>query len=146
MKLHRDLGVTQETAWFMQQRIRKAFPVEGPAVFPGPAEAVGTYIGDRERNRHHAKELEAGPGPVGKTAAAVAKGHATKQVAESVVENTGRDTLPGTQVYADEAQAHEGSVDRESSKRSVAGFVRGQAHTKRGAKHMLDGGLQVRGT
>ena len=25
MKLHRDLGVTQKTAWFMLQRIRKAF-------------------------------------------------------------------------------------------------------------------------
>ena len=25
MKLHRDLGVSQKTAWFMQQRIREAF-------------------------------------------------------------------------------------------------------------------------
>ncbi len=25
MKLHRDIGVTQKTAWFMLHRIRKAF-------------------------------------------------------------------------------------------------------------------------
>ena len=35
MKLHRDLGVTQKTAWFMQQRIREAFQAEGPVVFAG---------------------------------------------------------------------------------------------------------------
>ncbi len=32
MKLHRDLGVTQKTAWHMLQRIRDAFAHEGPTV------------------------------------------------------------------------------------------------------------------
>ncbi len=30
MKLHRDLGVTQKTAWFMLRRIREAYAVELP--------------------------------------------------------------------------------------------------------------------
>jgi len=38
MKLHRDIGVTQKTAWFMQQRIREAFRSEGPMVFVGPTD------------------------------------------------------------------------------------------------------------
>ena len=31
MKLHRDLGITQKSAWHMQQRIREAFADQGPA-------------------------------------------------------------------------------------------------------------------
>lgn len=92
-------------------------------------------MGGPERTRHDAKELEPGRGPVGKTATAVARGRATKQVAESVVESAGWDTLPGTQVYADEVQVHEGSVDRESSEHSVAGCVWGQAHETGGETH-----------
>lgn len=43
MKLHRDLGVTQKTAWFMQQRIREAFASEGP-VFMGPDDLFEVYF------------------------------------------------------------------------------------------------------
>ena len=49
MKLHRDLGVTQRTAWFMLHRIREAWaasPASEP--FEGPVEADETY------RRHHA--------------------------------------------------------------------------------------------
>ena len=35
MKLHRDIGVTQKTAWFMLQRIRKAWESDDP-LFAGP--------------------------------------------------------------------------------------------------------------
>ena len=35
MKLHRDIGVTQSTAWFMLQRIRKAWEGDGK-LFSGP--------------------------------------------------------------------------------------------------------------
>ena len=30
MKLHRELGITQKSAWYMQQRIREAFADQGP--------------------------------------------------------------------------------------------------------------------
>lgn len=33
MKLHRDLGMTQKSAWFMLQRIREAFAPMAAAVF-----------------------------------------------------------------------------------------------------------------
>lgn len=50
MKLHRDLGVRQATAWFMLHRIRKAFTVV-TARFEGPVEVDETYIGGLESAR-----------------------------------------------------------------------------------------------
>ena len=48
MKLHRDLGVTQKTAWYMLQRIREAFVYEGPEVkFDGPVEVDESFFGGR---------------------------------------------------------------------------------------------------
>ena len=49
MKLHRDIGVTQKTAWFMQQHIREAFAQAGLQLFDGPIEIDHTYIGGLER-------------------------------------------------------------------------------------------------
>ncbi len=52
MKLHRDLGVSQKTAWFMIHRIRKVWEEDRPISFSGPAEVGETYMGGRERNKH----------------------------------------------------------------------------------------------
>ena len=52
MKLHRDLKLTQKTAWFMQQRIREAFKHEGSNNMFGPAEVDESYFGGKERNKH----------------------------------------------------------------------------------------------
>ena len=138
MKLHRDLGVTQKTAWFMQQRIREAFREEGPMVFAGPVEVDETYFGGWEKNKHSSKKLRAGRGTVGKTAVVGAKDRATNQVAARVVEGTEKKTLQGfvkthvaqgAKVYTDNASAYDGLENREAVKHSVAEYVRGQAHT-----------------
>lgn len=39
-KLHRDIGVTQKTAWLMLQRIRKAFEDDDGWPFGGPVEVA----------------------------------------------------------------------------------------------------------
>ncbi len=53
MKLHRDIGVCQKTAWFMQQRIREAFSQLAPhARMVGPGEVDETYVRGKERNKH----------------------------------------------------------------------------------------------
>ena len=47
MKLHRDLGVTQKTAWHLAHRIRKSLEIS-EAPFSGPIEVDETYMGGKE--------------------------------------------------------------------------------------------------
>lgn len=49
MKLHRDLGVTQKTVWFMLHRIRQAWAGDEIDRMLGPVEVDETYIGARAR-------------------------------------------------------------------------------------------------
>ena len=61
MKLHRDLGITQKSAWHLAMRLRKALEDDGVKLpFAGPVEADETYIGGKERNKHVKNKLKAG--------------------------------------------------------------------------------------
>lgn len=140
MKLHRDLDVTQKTAWFLAHRIRDSYMDDNrPFNFFGPVEADETYIGGKEGNKHASKKLKAGRGTVGKTAVAGVKDRATNQVATKVVEDTTAKTLqgfveantePGAQVYTDEALAYRGiNRPHEAVAHGANEYVRGLAHT-----------------
>lgn len=69
-ELHRSIGVTQKTAWFMLHRIRLAMQNELTEQFSGRVEADETFIGGRARNMHADKKakLQKGRGSVGKVA------------------------------------------------------------------------------
>lgn len=45
MKLHRDLGVRQRTAWFMLQRIREGLVDSAGTAYDGPVEVDEAYFG-----------------------------------------------------------------------------------------------------
>ena len=141
MKLHRDIKVTQSTAWFMLHRIREAWNT-GSGQFSGPVEADETYFCGKRKNMSNARRkdlADTGRGAVGKTAVVGAKDRETRQVRAKVVKSTDKPrlpgfvvehTAPGATVYTDEASAYEGlPFDHESVKHSVSEYVRGMAHT-----------------
>ena len=138
MKLHRDLNVTQRTAWHLAHRIRAAWKYDNPP-FVGPVEVDETYIGGKERNKHESKKRRAGRGAVGKAAVVGAKDRETNQVATSAVESTDahtlqsfvlRNTEPDAQVYTDEARAYWGlNRPHEAVNHSAKEYVHGMAHT-----------------
>ena len=69
-EIHRAIGVTQKTAWFMLQRARLAMqdPDTGGKL-GGEVELDETYIGGKARNMHKdvkARRIPHGQGPAGK--------------------------------------------------------------------------------
>ena len=48
MKLHRDLGISQKSAWHLAHRLRQAWAEHGAAPFQGPIEVDETFIGGKE--------------------------------------------------------------------------------------------------
>src|SRR5438270_1542936 len=66
-ELHRSIGVTQKSAWFMLHRIRLAMQDGSIEKFSGRVEADETFIGGLARNMHadkRAKQLQKGRGAV----------------------------------------------------------------------------------
>jgi len=54
-EIHRAIGVTQKSAWFMSHRVRLALGMEPSEKLSGQVEADETYIGGKARNMHKAK-------------------------------------------------------------------------------------------
>ncbi|HEY7088819.1 MAG TPA: IS1595 family transposase [Tepidisphaeraceae bacterium] len=121
-EVHRHLGITQKSAWFMQQRIRLAMQ-EGNFFrkMSGEVEADETFIGGKSMNMHKSRRAKTITGTGGKGKAVVMgllERHTEKkcsQVRARVVSGTGKHALhevirhnvePGTHVYTDAWQAY----------------------------------------
>ena len=143
MKLARDIGVKQQTAWFMMHRIREAWGDDDhDEPFDGPVEVDEAYMGGKRKNMSLSKRKAlagTGRGAVGKTAVVGIKDRDTNQVRAEVVTSTDAETLQDfveenteedAKVYTDEAKAYKGvEREHEAVKHSVGEYVRSMAHT-----------------
>ena len=138
MKLHRDLGITQKSAWHLLHRIRENFNDQKIQFF-GPVEIDEAYMGGKRKNMHakKRKQLE-GRGGAGKTIVVGIKDRDSNRVTAKVVPNTKQNTLgrfveesvaPGAKVYSDDSTAYDNLFNHESVKHSIGEYVRGMAHT-----------------
>ena len=149
MKLHRDLGISQKTAWMLVHKIREGFMGPGHGDGPGlsgTVEVDETYIGGKRRNMSNAKRRalsDTGRGAVGKAAVVGIKQRGGAVVARPVPNVGAADLIPfveshaapGSTVYTDENAVYAGlatplnGYEHATVTHSVGEYVRGQAHT-----------------
>ena len=137
LKLHRALGVTQKTAWFLGHRIRAAWNIEH-APFTGTVEVDETQVGGREGNKHRRRKLE-NRGVAGKVAVLGLKARRSHQVYAVPVPHVKAETLrplvlahtdASALVVTDEAGGYHGLRRRHATVNHSAGeYVRGNVYT-----------------
>ena len=141
-EIHRDLGVTQKTAWFMLSRVRLAMQDEnhGGGKLAGEVEVDESFIGGKARNMHpdvKARKIH-GRGPEGKAIVAAVLERGGK-VRAKVVETRKKGKLQkmvrdhveaGSNVYSDALKSYEGldEYTHQVIDHAVA-YVDGQIHT-----------------
>ena len=139
MKLHRELEITQKSAWHPgAPGSARCSPPPPLRRWPGPVEADETFVGGKAKNMHAGRrERLTGRGGVDKMAVAGVKDRATNRVSASVVERLDGPTLKGfvgdraaphATVYTDEATAYNGLANRVSVTHSLGEYVRDQIH------------------
>lgn len=143
-ELHRALGVTQKTAWFMLHRIRLAMQSGSIEKMNGTCEADETYIGAKARYMHKHRRTGVGDAGVKKTAVQGilerTKDGKASRVVLKVVPNTRRPELcgnvreyvvPGSTVCTDALMSYDNlatDYDRQVIDHMVS-YVRGNVHT-----------------
>lgn len=135
MKLHRDLEITQKSAWHLAHRIRTTWTLEQRDALAGPVEVDEAFFGGKEGNKHESKKQRLGRGTVGKTPVVGVKDRATKEVRAQVTGMKHSELrgfverhAGGAMVYSDEAKAYEGLLRHEAVAHGVGEYVRGKAH------------------
>ena len=131
MKVHRDLHITQKSAWFMVHRLRESWKtLAGVTDMKGLVEIDETYIGGREGNKYEdrkgtaEKNIVVGIRDTNTVSASVVP-EATKARLEHFV---GQHRDAESKTYTDQNPAYSGLVNHESVNHSVGEYVRGQAH------------------
>jgi transposase-like protein len=144
-EIHRAIGVTQKTAWFMLHRIREAMRSgsflrmgqEG-----GPVEADEAFVGGKPKNMHAKKRSMQRSQPIPKPAVFGMLDRETRQVRAKVIPNVKRETLqaeildqvvPGSKVFTDSWAGYAGLAEKKFIHETVnhlQEYVRGEVHTQ----------------
>ena len=152
-ELHRALGVTQKSAWFMLHRIRLALDMQPDVKMggenSGPVEVDETFVGGRVKNMHRKVIREkfkgmpvAGSQVTNKTVVMGMRDRETRQVRAKVIPDVNRETLQNeildniekkSTVYTDAASGYY-RLGRHDFVHEVVNhmeeYVRGQVHTQ----------------
>ena len=147
-EIHRSLGVTQKSAWFILHRVRLAMKNENEGKMGGndggPIEVDETHVGPKPQKMHRARRLKV-HGSSRKDTTAVVMGmldRDARQVRAKVVPNVKRETLQneilnqiegGSTVYTDGAPVYDHLSAQDyihATVNHVEEYVRGQVHTQ----------------
>lgn len=140
-EIHRDLGITQKSAWFLLHRIRLAMQQGTFEKLSGTVEADETFVGGKAKNMHKDKR-EAKITGRGATGKAIVMGVLERagEVRAKVIPNTTQETLheqirtnveKGSNVFTDQFPAYNG-LDSDFVHKFVnhaVEYVRDNVHT-----------------
>ncbi len=143
-ELHRALGVTQKTGWFMLHRIRLAMQDGQPKSFSGHVEADECYIGAKARYMHKDKRTGVGHAGIKKTTVlGVLQGNEGEQHSRVMLKVTETNRKPelqaivrgivekGSNIYTDNLRSYDGLEDAYVHKivDHLETYAQGQVHT-----------------
>jgi transposase-like protein len=156
-EVHRAIGVTQKSAWFMLHRIRLALRQGSITKLGGhgsEVEADETYVGQKSINMHKSRKLRLQQARsemrnaeatvsaryLGKTAVAGVLDRESRKVRAEVLPNVKRETLQnrilnevakGSKLYTDDAVAYNKLSEHFTHEvvSHLDGYVRGRVHT-----------------
>jgi len=140
-EVHRALGITQKSAWFLLHRIRLATQNGSFGKLSGEVEVDETFIGGKARNMHKDKRAEkiTGRGAAGK-AIVIGVLEREGKVRTKVIPNTKKGTVqaevranvePGSTVNTDALKSYEGLAPEyvHEAVDHATEYVRGNCHT-----------------
>jgi hypothetical protein len=142
-EVHRAIGVTQKTAWFMIHRIRTAMQIDETDQLTGTVEADETFVGGSAQNMHRKARERRGLGRQAKKHHTGVIGMMSRKgrVRARVINTRTRDELipiirehiaDGTELYTDNHAAYDFLdewYNHEWINHSICEYVRGNAHT-----------------
>lgn len=141
-EIHRSLGITQKSAWFLMHRIRLALKSGSIEKFKGEVEVDETFIGGKSKFMHrHKKKKQSGwkgMTPVqgilerNPNGAARVKVQLIRNTKKANIQKIIRDNVePGSEVYTDALLSYQGLDDvyTHGTVDHAIFYVKGKAHT-----------------
>jgi transposase-like protein len=142
-EVHRAIGVTQKSAWFMLHRLRMLMHEDDETPLSGEVEMDETFVGGKAKNMHKTKRAKlanhlSAPGTFKGKTIVVGMLERKGRIKAEVVEARTREVLhelahtsiaPGTTVFTDEHHPYRGINFTHEVINHAEAYVRGNIHT-----------------